>query len=203
VGDEARASVTHDGETWDAKVLLETDELIVRGERRLRISFRDLRAVEAEDGVLALRYANGERTEVVLGDRAGRWAEKIRNPKTLVDKLGVKAGQRVAVVRVPDEGFRRELAARVGSFVDDEPANEVDVVFLGAESLEDLATLETIERSLARDGAVWVVAPKGGREPREADVLAAGKRAGLVDTKVARFSDTHTAHRFVIPAARR
>ena len=188
---------------WDAKVVLETDELIVRGDRRLRISFRDVRAAEARNGVLTVVYADDEHAEVALGDRAPRWAEKIRNPKKLVDKLGVKAGQRVAVVRVSDEDFRHELAARVGTFVDGEPAHEVDVVFLGAESLDDLRPLDTIERSLARDGAVWVVAPKGGREPREAQVLAAGRDAGLVDTKVARWSDTHTAHRFVVPRERR
>ena len=52
---------------------------------------------------------------------------------------------------------------------------------------------------MARDGGVWVVAPKGGVEPREAQVLEAGRAAGLKDVKVARWSDTHTAHRFVIP----
>ena len=56
---------------------------------------------------------------------------------------------------------------------------------------------------MGRDGGIWVVAPKGGREPREAQVLAAGKAAGLVDVKVARFSETHTAHRFVIPRGER
>jgi hypothetical protein len=35
------------------------------------------------------------------------------------------------------------------------------------------------------------------------DVIAAGKAADLVDNKVCRFSDTHTALRFVIPLARR
>ncbi|MFL6248779.1 MAG: hypothetical protein ACJ74H_22330 [Thermoanaerobaculia bacterium] len=29
--------------------------------------------------------------------------------------------------------------------------------------------------------------------------IAAGKAAGLVDVKVVRFSDTHTAEKFVIP----
>jgi len=33
--------------------------------------------------------------------------------------------------------------------------------------------------------------------------MGAGKRAGLVDVKVARYSETHTAEKFVIPLARR
>jgi hypothetical protein len=48
-----------------------------------------------------------------------------------------------------------------------------------------------------------VVAPRGSRDVREADVLAGGKSAGLVDVKVVRFSQTHTAHKFVIPVSRR
>ena len=56
---------------------------------------------------------------------------------------------------------------------------------------------------LRPDGAVWVVAPRGSAVVREADVLAAGKVAGLVDVKVVRFSEMHTAHRFVIPVSRR
>ena len=38
---------------------------------------------------------------------------------------------------------------------------------------------------------------------RQADVLNAGKAAGLVDVKVVRFSETHTAEKLVIPVARR
>ena len=78
----------------------------------------------------------------------------------------------------------------------------MDLVFLGAESVGDLRRLAGLQVHLVRDGAICV-APKGGREPREAHVLAAGKGAGLVDVKVARFSATHTAHKLVIPVARR
>jgi hypothetical protein len=78
-----------------------------------------------------------------------------------------------------------------------------DLVVYQAASVDDLERLAELAASLKPTGAIWVVAPKGGREPREAEVLGAGKRAGLVDTKVVRFSDTHTAHKFVIPVALR
>jgi len=48
-----------------------------------------------------------------------------------------------------------------------------------------------------------VVALRGSTDVRESEVLSAGKSAGLVDVKVVRFSDTHTAHKFVIPLAER
>jgi hypothetical protein len=46
-------------------------------------------------------------------------------------------------------------------------------------------------------GALWVVYPKGVRTITEHDVRGAGLALGIVDNKVARFSDTHTAMRFV------
>jgi hypothetical protein len=60
-----------------------------------------------------------------------------------------------------------------------------------------------LQTSLKRNGGIWVVYPKGQSDITESDVLKAGRQAGLVDTKIARFSDTHTAHKFVIPLARR
>jgi hypothetical protein len=48
-----------------------------------------------------------------------------------------------------------------------------------------------------------VVRPKGRTEITEDDVMKAGKAAGLVDVKVVRFSETHTAEKFVIPLSRR
>jgi len=73
----------------------------------------------------------------------------------LIDKLGVKAGQRVAV------------------------------------------------RSIQRNGAIWVVYPKGQPHIRGIDVIQAGRAADLTDNKVCSFSSTHTALRFVIPIAKR
>ena len=202
MGDEARCTASFGGEVSEGKALLETDELLFRGDFRVRIPFREVRAVSTEDGRLSVTFGDG--TAVFeLGPRAERWAEKIRNPKSLLDKIGVKPGARVALVGVDDQGFRELLGERTAHLRDGEPDAETDLVFVRAETVEELERLQGLERSLARNGAVWVVSPKGRRDIREADVLAAGKEAGLVDTKVVRFSDTHTAHKFVIPVARR
>jgi hypothetical protein len=48
-----------------------------------------------------------------------------------------------------------------------------------------------------------VIRPKGKAVITESDVMAAGKKAGLVDVKVVSFSETHTAEKFVIPVAKR
>ena len=201
MGDEARCTVRFADAVSEGRALLETDELVFRGEFRLVTPLREIASVSAEDGVLVVAFPEGT-AAFELGPKAERWADRIRKPKTLLDKMGIKPGMRVGVVGVEDDAFRDLLRGRAVE-VADEPAPSSDVIVLGAESADDLRRLSDLGRLLKRDGAVWVVAPKGGREPREADVLSAGKEAGLVDTKVVRFSDSHTAHKFVIPLARR
>lgn len=99
--------------------------------------------------------------------------------------------------------FQSELAATVPEFLRDKLANDADLIFLAADDLKSLARIKSLEGTINRDGAIWVVYPKGQKRIREADVMAAGKAAGFVDNKVCRFSETHTALRFVIPLARR
>ena len=202
MGEERRCRVEFRGEASEGKALLETDEVIFRGDFRLTIPLAEIRTAEAQDGVLTLRWRDSAAT-VELGPRASVWAEKIRNPRTLADKLGVKAACKVAVLGIEDEGFRALLAERGVELAEREPEPGSDLVFLGAAKPEDLERLTELCSLLKPNGAIWVVAPKGRRELREADVLAAGKEAGLVDTKVVRFSETHTAHKFVIPLAKR
>jgi hypothetical protein len=76
---------------------------------------------------------------------------------------------------------------------------KADLVFYNASKTADLARVRRLAGGLKPNGALWVVYPKGVAEVRELDVLMAGREAGLKDTKVASFSATHTALRFVIP----
>jgi len=68
-----------------------------------------------------------------------------------------------------------------------------------ANTRTDLDRLAALKASLTPEGALWIIRPKDVKEITEADTMAAGKAAGLVDVKVVRFSDTHTAEKFVIP----
>ena len=141
--------------------------------------------------------------------RLGIKAKKRREPerdyshRLLIDKLGVKPGQRVAVLGIESAEFLVDLTARVPQYSRGERITSADLVFFSAEAMEDLARLKSLVQSLQKNGAIWVVYPKGQSHIREVDVIAAGKSAGLVDNKVCRFSDTHTAMRFVIPLSRR
>jgi hypothetical protein len=120
----------------------------------------------------------------------------------LLDKLGVRPGARVSVLGVADEAFLARLRARAD--VSTRERTDSDLIFVAADSAAELARLALLERRIKRDGAIWVVSRKGKAATlRDVDVIDAAKRAGLVDNKVASFSETHTALRLVVPRARR
>jgi len=107
------------------------------------------------------------------------------------------------VLGLKDAVFHEDLERIVPDAALEKPQKNSDLIFLGAEDLKSLARIKSLEASIERNGAIWVIYPKGQKHIREADVIAAGKSAGLTDNKVCRFSETHTALRFVIPLARR
>jgi hypothetical protein len=124
----------------------------------------------------------------------------------LIDKLGVKPGGRVAIVGSvdPDGSFHDLLAERTDDVTDGEPLPDTDLVFLAADSILELSSLPDLRRRLRPNGAIWVISKKGRTATiRYAELLEAAQASGLVDNKVASFSDTHTALRFVIPVALR
>lgn len=118
--------------------------------------------------------------------------------KPLLDRLGVRPGAKVALVNLEDARFARLLRERTSDIVTGKPRGRCDLVFVGADDARDLSRLREVKTWIEPNGAVWVVRPKGGRSTlRETDVISAGLAAGLVDNKIASFSETHGAMRFV------
>jgi hypothetical protein len=195
MGDELVCEVHKGRRSFRAKALLETDEVIVRGPEGFTLPFAEITGVAAKDGTLRLSTKGGS-VSLSLGARAVRWEEKIRTPKGLLAKLGVKAGMRARLEGPFPEAFRAELTASGVSLV---RGDRCDLVFLAAEDREALSQLSELKRLLAPAGALWVVRPKGSDAISEGDVLSQGKVAALVDVKVVRFSETHSAAKLVIP----
>jgi hypothetical protein len=202
VGVEAKCSLTVGRTKIEGKALLETEALVFRGGHvRLAIRYKDIASVDARHGVLRVRHTKGT-ASFGLGTSAAKWAEKIRNPPSRADKLGIKAGQRVLIVGVMDAELRRELDSRAATILT-RKGPDIDLVFFASNDRNALPSLKTLRQTLKPNGAIWVVRPKGSPAISEADVMRAGKEAGLVDVKVVRFSDTHTAEKFVIPVKER
>lgn len=92
----------------------------------------------------------------------------------------------------------RLLRERTSDIVKGKPRTPADIVFIGANEPRDLQRLQEVKSWIEPNGAIWVVRAKGGRGAlRETDLIDAGLAAGLVDNKIASFSDTHGAMRFV------
>ena len=175
--------------------------MIFRGEFGLKIPLRQIRSIEARAGELHVQSAEGAAV-FELGPAAEKWAFKILHPKSLLDKLGVTQGARVAVLGILDASFLRDLAA-CAEISARKAKKGTDIIFFAAEDSDALRQLAGQRVFLKPDGGIWVVYPKGQKHITENDVLAAIRKAGLVDVKVARFSDTHTALKAVIPVKQR
>lgn len=191
MGNEAKCRAASGRKRSTGTAHLESDALVFRGDFRVSLALKTLTRVEARDGRLRLEGPEGD-LALDLGPLAEKWAEKIRNPRSRLEKLGLKPGMRVSVLGVRDPELK-PAPLRPDS----------DAVFFGAGRREDLARLAELKRSIKPDGAIWVVRPRGAKEISETDVMAAGRAAGLVDVKVVRFSETHTAEKLVIPKASR
>jgi hypothetical protein len=194
MGQEANCEARFDGKVSAGKALLETDDLIFRGEFRLKIPLKSIASLDVASGVLSVTWPEGT-AQFTLGAQAGKWAHKIRNPRSLADKLDVKPGMRVSLI-----GVRNPLEGRTRDVTEGTAAKGSDLIFFAAEKDKDLAKLRALQKALKPRGAIWVVYPKGQREITEVGVINAGRQAGMVDIKVARFSDSHTALKFTFPA---
>jgi len=122
----------------------------------------------------------------------------IPSTRPLLDKLGVRPGAKVAVVHLNDPSFSRLLRSRTTDVVAGKPRLPCDIVFMGVTRPEDLKRIAGVKTWIEPNGAIWVIRPKGPTSPiRDTDLIAAGLAAGLVDNKIASFSDTQGAMRFV------
>jgi len=117
-----------------------------------------------------------------------------------MDKLGVRQGSLVEVRGLHDEAWFladvRERGAEIGA------SPPLDLIFFRADHPDDLGQLTRLRRRIRPAGAIWVVRTKGNsRRLSDVDIIEAARRHGLVDNKIASFSDALSAMRLVIPLA--
>ncbi|HEY4962997.1 MAG TPA: hypothetical protein VFC15_05540 [Candidatus Limnocylindrales bacterium] len=202
MGKELQCSVRSGGKRSDGKALLETNEIVFRGDLRLKIPLASIKSVVARNGELHLKWLENS-TVFELGEQAEKWAHKILHPKSTAEKLGIKPGSRISALRLSETEVLKDARKAAAAFADDKPLRDSDVVFFGADSASDLAGIKKVIPALAINGALWIVYPKGRKEITELQVLNAGREAGLVDIKVVGYSATHTALKFVRPKSKR
>ncbi len=156
---------------------------------------------------LTLKWSGGTLVlDLGAAAAAAKWVEKIKNPPSLLAKLGVKPGARLALVGdfAFDPTFEDELATGGAGDAAATTRTPVDVLFYAPATPAALGRVAALSKRLDPAGALWIVRPKGKETSITEDATRrAGLAAGLVDVKVAAFSATHSALKFVIPVAKR
>jgi hypothetical protein len=202
MGNEAICKARFGKQESEGKALLETSEILFRGDFRLKIPFSTIKSAKAVDGELRLQTAEGLAV-FHLGGAAEKWLEKILHPKSRIEKLGIKPDAKVSLLGEFDGEFLREVSGLTKSVIKGKASPDSDAIFFAADSKEDFAMLSKVAKLMRGATALWIVYPKGQKHITENDVLAAGRKCGLKDVKVVGFSATHTALKFVIPLSQR
>lgn len=195
MGREANCKCDWAGATVNVKALLETSELILRGEIRKRIPFGELKELKAQAGRLCFSVA-GEPVQLYLGAaQAEKWAATLKaGPAPLARKLGITG---LTIVRtigpVQDEALQSALAQ-----ASQIPAGNPDLVVACVETPQDLAAaIKSAKSQISKSVPIWIVYPKGPGKPlNESLVRTVLLAKGMVDTKVAAVSARLTAIRF-------
>lgn len=121
----------------------------------------------------------------------------------LPQKLGIKAGHRLALIGAP-RGFLDVLGPLPeGVSVSAESRGAADVIVFFVDRRAELAKrFGGVARRLSEAGGLWVAWPKKASgvatDVTETEVRAIGLAAGLVDNKVCAIDDTWSGLRFVI-----
>jgi hypothetical protein len=197
MGREVTCDVQWAGESGRAKVLLETQELIVRGAgefARRSVPLASLTQVEARGEMLCF-WAGDEAVSIELGAaEAQSWAKKLTTPApTLAAKLGIGAETHLALIGNFDDG---ELAAAIGEAASTD-SRHPDLVLALIKSTGDLNYALAAHVGYLSHPPIWIVYQKGTGKPiGETEIRNTLRRVGLMDTKVASVSAALTALRF-------
>ena len=193
-----------DAREADGTVLLETDELVVRGEARVRVRRGDIQRVTRRAGSVTI---TSRRTMITLAlgePAATRWEKKLGEaPKRLIDKLDVKPEAAVLLIGTHDDTLCAQLGERTSQISRASRAKNRDVVFVDVSRAADMNRIARANEAIVDNGAIWVVHPKGPNGIADTAIFAKAKELGLTAIKVARVSDTLTAEKLVRPLASR
>lgn len=187
MGLEAESDIETAGATHRIKALLESHELIVRGDLRRTFRLSDITDVIARDN--ALHFTHDGTGYVLRLPRPETWAKKMTTPPpSLASKLGLSADAPAFVIgAVTDEALAAALDGHMAASLD--AAAQVVMIAETPEALSDPGQLPTLP--------VWIVYPKGAKSSLpESAVRAHMRAAGWSDTKTSAVSGRFTALRF-------
>jgi hypothetical protein len=202
MGQEVKTQLRWDGRILEGTALLEADALVFRGGATLTVPFAEMWQVDANAGWLELKTPRGLLL-FELGPKADVWKEKIKNPRGLIEKLGVDATKKVVVVGKLDAGLKAELDLSGAKVAKSARGKDFDIAFVAATAKKDLEGIVKARALIHDAGAIWIVYSKGDDALTEREVLTGGRTRELTDNKQVKIDDVLTAVRFVVPPSAR
>jgi hypothetical protein len=200
MGRETICECTCDGATAEVKALLESEELILRGDIRMRAPLHALRDVRVESESLCFNF-DERPIQLRLGAAAAKsWVKKINTPPpSLGDKLGITGKTVRTIGPISDRALDAALSSAALL-----SARNPDVILSYVDTPESLGeTLREAKTQLARSIPLWLIYRKGpGHAINESAIRTTLRADGLMDTKVASVSAELTALRFSRPKSK-
>jgi hypothetical protein len=130
--------------------------------------------------------------------------EKDYSHRSPVQKLGVRAGDRVEVAGDVGPGLRRDVKAVAGRGL--VRSGQIDGAIVLVESLEEAQkVLDQYRPRLRTDGYLWLITWKLGHDAyiNQMHLVPGAKERALIDNKTCSIDDDRSGIRFVVPRALR
>ncbi len=129
-----------------------------------------------------------------IGERPERWVDKILNPPSRLDKLGVKPGMKCWLSKGFESEFKTELKSQEAKIT--RQIDNCDLAFFSIDDRKNFGSL--LECCDAMPGAtnIWVVYPKGSNAITQGEVMGTLKKAGFGPSKTASFDEQLSSMRY-------
>lgn len=191
MGREAQGVISFQGQAGAGKLLLESDAMILRGAVKARIGRDQITGLEVAGTALKITTVLGEVMAELGAKEAALWCKAFAKPVPgLADKLGLSADRPVHVIGVLTDP---ELVQAVATH--QAPAQDA-ALFLA--EVRDEPALRTALEVIAPypKTAFWGATQKGKSSFTDADLRAAMRAAGYIDSKSCSVSARMTAARY-------
>lgn len=189
MGREAEAAIRFSGQSGHGKILLETHELILRGDIRARIARAQIIGFAADGDNLVLTTTEGPLCATLGAKEAALWIKALaKPPPSLGAKLGISAQTPARVLgELSDATLINALKGAVAH------ESRLIIAELPDQTVFD-AALAFIENLPAP--TFWGITRKGKSAFPEAELRNQMRAAGYIDSKSCAVSDLHTATRY-------
>ena len=192
MGLEAETTCTHGGKTYKVRALLESTELILRGDLKRKLPLTSLTNVHASNTSLSFS-ANGESYTLALtANKAATWAKKITSPPpSLAKKLGLSAEALAFVIGKTDDA---ELDAALKGNTTPTPQQAALFIAVTRDEAQLTTALKTYGKAQA---PLWLINVKGPKSALGENAIREKLRVlGFMDTKTCAVSATLSGTRY-------